>query len=1191
MILAFFECFLCQLDADILILVLSTTSATSNQVPAASQLAIRALNAKQSLDSLLLDPYSDNVVLALQSSKTPASLPPHLLLLHAAALESEAFALIPNKVNFSMESSAFTKMTLHLVELFLQDEKQAHLASAVLQHLINSQQVDKNDFRQYFLVPADSASGFNVVLVRCATKLFDSLDDEDRTAMQELVTQSLEAMQEAVPLGEETAEVALLLLPYFSQHALEELQRILTQQLAHLNAPGYLQHLRVLRNIVQLSDLTLNPELSSDLLLVLMRLPKLSLDDSQVSSTVVAIAKELLTATNDSSWLDAADVDLSWLSASIPGADDLQADLIDRFPSARREFAARVLGSEQSLSEAVRSLPRSIHACIRSQGGEFGPLIRPLAGALFSADDQISVLSGESLDAVIRQIANSEAIDLSGEQVIELMIEAVPQQPGKAFTLGAFLLGARLAVACPESLRSSAGRFLQTLLDRGLAWLVRRFAEDDFDQEELIDIIDVFANLIHHASISGLAKPKAHLASPVMEAGFKRRFTERHQMDFLQTLTRHTDVGEAQSSALFTAILAHSNFKAVVGTAGDVEAIGRPIVVSSLHSFASRYTSRLLTGQNCRALIDVYGGTLSLADRLIFDLFKRSESVTQGTFTSLAKFWSGTGSLATSAPTSLDALLSLDPAKAFATCSAFPRERRYGAMGAGLTVPDVSGSSGDQRRRREEAQSRERELYDPLWVLLLTCAALNEEEITGLQWLAIVRSNAIGVAVCGLSSKCESARGISFAVLSRVYDGLVKSDLQEKDHLLMALDAIKNNVKTSDAPHTPDDALPLPLPLTTTLFIAHHLRLITSPSSSLYPTFSRFLLQRPRFDATDVPMLYSMLQSSDPDHWKLERTWMLRFIRDCLRSGGSTFEWKVMKRRYVWELLCSLHHGLYQAVEARGGASDAAATEANDSTTSASASTSLQASIALIQDIFLIALSRPHIATELITRKGLLSWISQRVYVSASAGASDDETKETRRDSNNNSYWLHLLHTAWTSMVSTGVLTKMDSSTSSMWCMQVLHVLQDILQSSGDARESEGRVRVAEYTLEILHLVSSHLGSMATRTLAAHHTIMQLLKGVVHTLKDVRRVQEAADLQEESSRCTSADAAEAETEDGQGGLVSRRSKTPSRDLLARVSGLAALGRRVAQDAEKLSAADTGAEGVGGIVKALEELES
>ena len=93
------------------------------------------------------------------------------------------------------------------------------------------------------------------------------------------------------------------------------------------------------------------------------------------------------------------------------------------------------------------------------------------------------------------------------------------------------------------------------------------------------------------------------------------------------------------------------------------------------------------------------------------------------------------------------------------------------------------------------------------------------------------------------------------------------------------------------------------LPTYTTLFFAHALRTIFDPTTFMYPSISRFLLQRPEFDQHDVPMFYATLFSAG-DEWKKDRGWILRYLANGMLS---TADWRVLKRRHVWDLLATMY--------------------------------------------------------------------------------------------------------------------------------------------------------------------------------------------------------------------------------------------------------------------------------------------
>jgi hypothetical protein len=117
-------------------------------------------------------------------------------------------------------------------------------------------------------------------------------------------------------------------------------------------------------------------------------------------------------------------------------------------------------------------------------------------------------------------------------------------------------------------------------------------------------------------------------------------------------------------------------------------------------------------------------------------------------------------------------------------------------------------------------------------------------------------------------------------VLSLPVPSLQEIFFHEQAQILHTLNLLRHSCR----PPTPPSTTPHRLSRLIALFFAHTLRAIGNPATFLYPAASRFLLQRPQLDAGDVPLIYSMLYSSDED-WKQERSWVLRFLRDGMRSA------------------------------------------------------------------------------------------------------------------------------------------------------------------------------------------------------------------------------------------------------------------------------------------------------------------
>lgn len=86
------------------------------------------------------------------------------------------------------------------------------------------------------------------------------------------------------------------------------------------------------------------------------------------------------------------------------------------------------------------------------------------------------------------------------------------------------------------------------------------------------------------------------------------------------------------------------------------------------------------------------------------------------------------------------------------------------------------------------------------------------------------------------------------------------------------------------------------------LLLAHALRCIFYPSTTMYPLVMRFLLQRPAVDTSDVPMLFGSLYSIS-DEWRQERWWIIQLIANGMSHSQ---DWKTLTRRHVWDLLATM---------------------------------------------------------------------------------------------------------------------------------------------------------------------------------------------------------------------------------------------------------------------------------------------
>jgi hypothetical protein len=186
------------------------------------------------------------------------------------------------------------------------------------------------------------------------------------------------------------------------------------------------------------------------------------------------------------------------------------------------------------------------------------------------------------------------------------------------------------------------------------------------------------------------------------------------------------------------------------------------------------------------------------------------------------------------------------------------------------------------------------------------------------------------------------------------------------------------------------------------------------------------------------------------------RIWMLRYLRDVANNGGSS-DWKVLKRRFVVELLMRMYDGTREAEEMTtasvGGGSEKTATGL----------VTMRQTRALIEEILLCLVGRGDVAFELLSRKGLLTWISQQV--AANAGKASESIDAEDFESDRTDYWLVLLHRALSSVRS---LQQLDRSTSSTWVPLVLALLVDLSSHERGSRSTTCLV-------DLLHIICPHL--------------------------------------------------------------------------------------------------------------------
>ena len=195
-------------------------------------------------------------------------------------------------------------------------------------------------------------------------------------------------------------------------------------------------------------------------------------------------------------------------------------------------------------------------------------------------------------------------------------------------------------------------------------------------------------------------------------------------------------------------ILHHPQFSKLASSESD----SRSYIIRLLHTFFELHPSNTCQITQVEPLLSIYHGTLAEADLLILSIFQLFEIQRKISLTSLFNHWSFSSGIACSSP--LEAIQSLDPALVFRTTLHFPKWRRF------------------QMDIMTPINSHDRQLYDPVFLLLLLNCIFQHPPLTPLGWIELFRTNICGLCVSTVSSKDPSLRSLGLSLLTGLYKSI-----------------------------------------------------------------------------------------------------------------------------------------------------------------------------------------------------------------------------------------------------------------------------------------------------------------------------------------------------------------------------------------------------------------------------------
>ena len=177
----------------------------------------------------------------------------------------------------------------------------------------------------------------------------------------------------------------------------------------------------------------------------------------------------------------------------------------------------------------------------------------------------------------------------------------------------------------------------------------------------------------------------------------------------------------------------------------------RDSIIHLVYTLFLKHPTNTCQPSHVLPLSPVYGGTLSIADRRllnIFSLFEETRSISAASL--LARDVSGLDN-------PLDVLLNIDPASVFRACLLFPSWRKLDDLGHHL---DLTHPLDDR-------------ICDPVFVALLVAHVLaTRPPSSTAQWVQLFRTNVMSLLIRSLSSRNGMLRDTCVAQISAIVDAL-----------------------------------------------------------------------------------------------------------------------------------------------------------------------------------------------------------------------------------------------------------------------------------------------------------------------------------------------------------------------------------------------------------------------------------
>ncbi|KDO34983.1 hypothetical protein SPRG_01045 [Saprolegnia parasitica CBS 223.65] len=185
---------------------------------------------------------------------------------------------------------------------------------------------------------------------------------------------------------------------------------------------------------------------------------------------------------------------------------------------------------------------------------------------------------------------------------------------------------------------------------------------------------------------------------------------------------------------------------------------------------------------------------------------------------------------------------------------------------------------------------QEQSVYDPAFFLPLVAHTLSTSHIPDKQ---LLQSGILGYAICALSAEDDTIRAYAYGIVASAHEAMSVTarshDFHERRQIHLLLETLKNGVRSTHER----------LPSLLTVFANDAISVLLRPGHAMYPLINAFLLARSALDTTDVPMFYTLFNSSATTY-RQERSWLLHIIKRGVRLN---IDVDLLQRRHVYAIL------------------------------------------------------------------------------------------------------------------------------------------------------------------------------------------------------------------------------------------------------------------------------------------------